>query len=192
MRDEGPKCQLDRPGWKTRAAQRGGLFPLCLIGSACPRLPWARAFSPSSQPSRAARAAERKCEQGRQARAAAEGWHAAVVAGTLAYFILGFTSVMRLHLLTASLPSINLFRWRQSPSPVGPPKHCFALFSCLGGLVNNRNGATDGSYLPHVCIWGQARLQLVSLPGNTPAGDVFMSALPSSNSNGEQVREVMR
>lgn len=72
-----------------------------------------------------------------------------------------------------------MFHWRQNSGPAGPLKHWLVLFSCLEVLVDKGKGATDGIYLPGVCVWGQTRPRLVSLPGNTPAGDAFTSALPA-------------
>lgn len=75
--------------------------------------------------------------------------------------------------------------WRQSASPVGPPKHWFVLFSCLGVLLKKGN-----LFAACVCL-GTAKATAGGPPGNAPAGDVFMSVLPSSISNEGQVRESM-
>ena len=110
MRDKGPKRQLDRQVYKTKHRRVGfshsALHP-ARWALACPGVPWPRAFSSFSQPSGTARTAERKCEQGRQARQLLRTGAAAVVPGVLIYFVLRFTSIMRFHLLTASLSSIN-------------------------------------------------------------------------------------
>lgn len=124
------------------------------------------------------------CEQDRQARAAAKAGTAVLVPG-LMYFKLGLTGIMRLHLLATSLPSINMFHWRKSASPVGPPKHWFVLFSCLGVLLKKGN-----LFAACMCL-GATKAAAGGTPGNAPAGDVFMSVLPSSISNEGQVRESM-
>lgn len=185
MRDEGLTCQVDRSGQKAKVAHRAGSSSSALnparLAMACSGL-----SRPSPMEQTELLAEREKVWAGQMLRAGTT----AEVPGELFYFILGFTSIMRLYLLIASLPSINPFHWRQRPGPVGPLKCWFVPFSCLVGPVNKGNGATDGS-LRHACVWGQASLRLVSLPGNTPAGTVFASALLSSNSNREQVRELM-
>lgn len=97
---------------------------------------WLGASSSPSQPSRTSSAVKRQeAWQGRQARAAAGGT-AALVLGALVYFNLRFTSVIRLHLLTTSLPSVNPVSQEAEPMSCRASRHWFVLVSCLGVLLH--------------------------------------------------------
>lgn len=167
MRDAGPARQLDRP------AQRAELFLLCpqgcQAGVAHPGLP-----RPSIEELRGPLGA-RKCRRGQLLRAGA----AAKEPGELFCFTRAFTSIMKLRLLTASLPSINPFPLEAEPRSCRASETlvCSLLLPCRPR--KQREWSYRWKFAARKC------------PANTPARDVFTSALPSSNCNAARVGELM-
>lgn len=128
----GLKCQQDRPGWKINHGAVG--FPP--LSSALPGRPWLALEFPGCGllpsppgPAELPGLLRDKLEQDRQARQMQGAGAAAVVPGALMYVTLRFTSIMRLHLLIASPPSIN------TVPPEAEPRSCWASGTLLFSLL---------------------------------------------------------
>lgn len=116
---------------------------------------------------------------------------AALMPGALVYFIFGFTSIMRRHLLTTSLSSIN-------PVPLeAEPRSCWAsqTLACSLLLPWGSGKWGEGSYrwnlfAMRVCLGADKATAGVPARKHTSWWCIYICS-PSSNSNEEPVRELM-
>lgn len=185
-RDKETEHLLNRPGFKIKAKQSGGLFRLCLQASL------ARSFLlalPAQQNFQCCQ------EAGSVAGQAGKGscWrHCSTGAGSPRLFQPWIYKCNK-------TSSVDYQLTIRQPCFTGGRAHVLSGLQTLvcprlvpRGPATQRKGATDEIDVLSVCVWWQARLWLVALPGNTPARDDFMSALSSSKSNEEQIGDLMR